>query len=162
MPLVDEKILKCFPDLFWGACKKENLSSIQFSALPPENLEALQIAKINLELWSKKSHKTKTFNTELHTLQNIARRRKCIALELNHTYRQISYSPGGPPYVVVLASRKLSGTYQKQIEYFTSKSLQRNCQNNLLLRGRENLRERLRNLDQIPPYQRNQGQAQHQ
>ena len=162
MPLVDEKFLKSFPDLFWAACKKENLSSIRENALPPENLEALQITKINLELWRKKSHKTKTFDIKLHTLQNIARRRKCIALELNHTYRQISYSPGGPSYFVVLASQKLSGTYQKQIEYFTSNALQRNCQNNLLLRGRENPRERLRNLHQIPPYQRNQRQAQHQ
>lgn len=162
MPLVDEIFLKSFPDLFWAACKKENLSSIRENALPPENLEALQITKINLELWRKKSHKTKTFDIKLHTLQNIARRRKCIALELNHTYRQISYSPGGPSYFIVLASQKLSGTYQKQIEYFTSNALQRNCQNNLLLRGRENPRERLRNLHQIPPYQRNQGQAQHQ
>ena len=70
-PLVDENFLKYFQDLISDVCKKEKLNLVLENSISPENLESFQITNVNLKIWRKLSHKVKTFDMKLQTLQNI-------------------------------------------------------------------------------------------
>ena len=49
-------------DLAWGIFKQEKWDQVISGTIPPENLESLDVTKVNKEVWLKISHGTKSFD----------------------------------------------------------------------------------------------------
>ena len=64
------KFTKIFQDLTYGIFKEEKLEKL-FNIAPQENIEGLEVIKVNEEVWRKIAHKTKIFNVRFQHLQDL-------------------------------------------------------------------------------------------
>ena len=65
-PPIDQRLANVFQDLAWGIFKQEKWDQVISGTIPPENLESLDVTKVNKEVWLKISHGTKSFDLEIN------------------------------------------------------------------------------------------------
>ena len=70
-PPLDRRLPNVFQDLAWGIFKQEKWDKVISGTIPPENLESLDVTKINKEVWLKISHGTKSFDLSFQKLQDL-------------------------------------------------------------------------------------------
>ena len=61
-PPIDQRVANVFQDLAWGSFKQEKWDQVISDTIPPENLESLDVTKVNKEVWLKIFHGTKSFD----------------------------------------------------------------------------------------------------
>ena len=71
-----------FQDLVWGIFKQEKWDQVISGTIPPENLESLDVTKVNKEVWLKISHGTKSFDLSFQKLQDLILKSICITSNL--------------------------------------------------------------------------------
>ena len=54
-----EKLQKVTQDLIWGIYRTEKFEQVMEENFPPENIEGLEVNKVNIEVWRKISHSAK-------------------------------------------------------------------------------------------------------
>ena len=59
-PPINEKLTNIFQDLTYGIFKVEKLEKLLNDIASPENMEGLEVNKVNDDVWTKIAHKTKT------------------------------------------------------------------------------------------------------
>ena len=69
-PTIDQR-LTVFQDLAWGIFKQEKWDQVISDTIPPENLESLDVTKVNKEVWLKIFHGTKSFDLRFQKLQDL-------------------------------------------------------------------------------------------
>ena len=70
-PPINEKLTKIFEDLTYGIFKEKTLGKLLNDITSPENIEGLEVTKVNKEVWGKVPHKTKTFDIRFPHLQDL-------------------------------------------------------------------------------------------
>ena len=70
-PMSCGKLQKVTQDLVWGIYKSEKFEQVMGDIHPPENIENLEVTKVNIEVWRKISHSTKSNDIKLQNLQNL-------------------------------------------------------------------------------------------
>ena len=73
-----------FQDLVWGIFKQEKWDQVISGTIPPENLESLDVTKVNKEVWLKISHGTKSFDLSFQKLQDLILKSICITSNLTN------------------------------------------------------------------------------
>ena len=71
-----------FKDLAWGIFKQEKWDQVVSDTIPPENLESLDVTKVNKEVWVKIAHDTKSFDLSFQKLQDLISKSICITSNL--------------------------------------------------------------------------------
>lgn len=77
-PPIDQRLASIFQDLAWGIFKQEKWDQVANDTLPPENIDSLEVTKVNKEVWSKISHSTKSFDLTFQKLQDLILKSFCI------------------------------------------------------------------------------------
>ena len=75
-----------FQDLVWGIFKQEKWDQVISGTIPPENLESLDVTKVNKEVWLKISHGTKSFDLSFQKLQDLILKSICITSNLANEF----------------------------------------------------------------------------
>ena len=70
-PTIDQRLTNVFQDLAWGIFKQEKWDQVISGTIPPENLESLDVTKVNKEVWLKIFHGTKSFDLRFQKLQDL-------------------------------------------------------------------------------------------
>ena len=78
-PPIDQQLANVFQDLAWGIFKQEKRDQVVSDTIPPENLESLDLTKVNKEVWLKICHGTKGFDLSFQELQDLILKSICIA-----------------------------------------------------------------------------------
>ena len=65
-----------------GTFKQEKWDQVVSNTIPPENLESLDVTKVNKEVWLKISHGTKSFDLSFQKLQDLILKSICITSNL--------------------------------------------------------------------------------
>ena len=73
-------------DLAWGIFKQEKWDQVISDTIPPENLESLDVTKVNKEMWLKISHGTKSFDLSFQKLQDLILKSICITSNLANEF----------------------------------------------------------------------------
>ena len=81
-PPTDQGLANVFQDLAWGIFKQEKWDQVISGTIPPENLESLDVTKVNKEVWLKISHGTKSFDLSFQKLQDLILKSICITSNL--------------------------------------------------------------------------------
>ena len=67
-PPTDQGLANVFQDLAWRIFKQEKWDQGISGTILPENLESLDVTKVNKEVWLKISHGTKSFDLSFQKL----------------------------------------------------------------------------------------------
>ena len=70
-PHIDQRLANVFQDLAWGIFKQEKWDQVISGTILPENLESLDVTKVNKEVWLKIFHGTKSFDLRFQKLQDL-------------------------------------------------------------------------------------------
>ena len=85
-PPIDQRLANVFQDLAWGSFKQEKRDQVISGTIPPENLESLDVTKVNKEVWLKISHGTKSFDLSFQKLQDLILKSICITSNLANEF----------------------------------------------------------------------------
>ena len=77
-----KKQKKKLQKLLWGVFKKEKLEMVVMDTLFPKNLENLEKALANSEIWRKTSHKTKSVDLRLQEVQKLVLKSSIIVTKI--------------------------------------------------------------------------------
>ena len=87
-PISSEKLQKVTQDLIWGIYRTEKFEQVMEEIFPPENIEGLEVNKVNIEVWRKISHSTKHSDIRFQNLQNlILKNQSIICFLLDSLYK---------------------------------------------------------------------------
>ena len=71
-----------FQDPAWGIFKQENWDQVESDTIPPENLESLDVTKVNKEVWLQIAYGTKSVDLSFQKLQDSILKSICITSNL--------------------------------------------------------------------------------
>ena len=77
-PVSSEKLQKVIQDLIWGIYRTEKFEQLMEENFPRENIEGLEVSKVNIEVLRKISHSTKHSDIRFQNLQNMILKNQSI------------------------------------------------------------------------------------
>ena len=76
--IFSEKLQKVTQDQIWGIHRTEKFEQVKEETFPPENIEGLEVNKVNIEVCTKIFHNTKHSDIRFKNLQNLILKNQSI------------------------------------------------------------------------------------
>ena len=77
-PHISSEKLQVTQDLIWGIYRTEKFEQVMEGIFPPENIEGLEVSKVNIKVWKKISYSTKHSDIRFQNLQKLILKIKAL------------------------------------------------------------------------------------